>query len=71
MPIRFETQMNMNSEKTSGKNFMPSEPAVAADHAGDEFVGDFGDRLQPPGNQLPSAMPPIISSEITATERNM
>ena len=28
MPTRFETQMNMNSEKTSGKNFMPSEPAV-------------------------------------------
>ena len=28
MPTRFETQMNMNSEKISGKNFMPSEPAV-------------------------------------------
>ena len=28
MPMRFETQMNMNSEKISGKNFMPSEPAV-------------------------------------------
>ncbi len=28
MPIRFETQMNMNRENTSGKNFMPSEPAV-------------------------------------------
>jgi hypothetical protein len=28
MPIRFETQMNMNSEKISGKNFMPSAPAV-------------------------------------------
>ena len=28
IPIMFETQMNMNSEKTSGKNFMPSAPAV-------------------------------------------
>jgi len=28
IPIRFETQMNMNSENTSGKNFMPSEPAL-------------------------------------------
>jgi len=28
MPTRFETQMNMNSEKISGKNFMPSAPAV-------------------------------------------
>ena len=28
IPIRFEMQMNMNSENTSGKNFMPSEPAV-------------------------------------------
>ena len=28
IPIRFETQMNMNSEKINGKNFMPSVPAV-------------------------------------------
>jgi hypothetical protein len=27
-PIRFETQMNMNSENTSGKNFMPSGPIL-------------------------------------------
>jgi hypothetical protein len=26
--IRFETKINMNSEYTSGKNFMPSWPAV-------------------------------------------
>jgi len=24
----FETMTNMNSENTSGKNFMPSEPAL-------------------------------------------
>src|SRR5712691_615021 len=28
MPITFSTRMNMNSENTSGKNFMPSVPAV-------------------------------------------
>ena len=28
MPNRFATRMNMNSENTSGKNFMPSWPAV-------------------------------------------
>jgi hypothetical protein len=28
MPIRFETKINMNSEYTSAKNFMPSTPAV-------------------------------------------
>ena len=28
IPTRFEMQMNMKSEKISGKNFMPSEPAV-------------------------------------------
>jgi hypothetical protein len=28
IPTRFETAMNMNSENISGKNFMPSEPAV-------------------------------------------
>ena len=28
MPIMFATKMNMKSEKTSGKNFMPSLPAV-------------------------------------------
>ncbi len=28
MPMRFETQMNMNSVKISGKNFMPSAPAL-------------------------------------------
>ena len=70
MPTRFETQMNMNSEKISGKNFMPSEPAVRADGAGDELVGDFGHRLETAGNQLPSA-PPIINTEISATARNM
>ena len=70
MPTRFETQMNMNSENTSGKNFMPSEPAVLADRAGDEFVGDFGDRLH--AAREPAAVPlPSISSEITATATNM
>jgi hypothetical protein len=27
-PTRFETQMNMKIENTSGKNFMPSAPAL-------------------------------------------
>ena len=64
--------MNMNSEKISGKNFMPSEPAVLRIVRGDEFVGDLGDRLHPARNQLPPRdMPPIIRSEITATAMNM
>jgi len=48
---------------------MPSEPAVLADGAGDELVGDFGHRLEPAGNQLPSAadhQPTAVSA--TATE---
>ena len=28
MPIRFTARMNMNSENTSGKNFIPSGPAL-------------------------------------------
>ena len=54
MPIRFETQMNMNSENTSGKNFMPSEPAVLDRMLGHEFVAELGDRLDAARNQLPS-----------------
>ena len=28
MPMTFSTRMNMNSENTSGKNFIPSVPAL-------------------------------------------
>ena len=41
----------MNSENTSGKNFMPSVPAVLRNVVGDELVGYFGDRLQPSRHQ--------------------
>jgi len=29
MPHRFATRMNMKSEKTNGKNFIPSLPALS------------------------------------------
>ena len=39
----------------------------AADRAGDELVGDFGDRLHAAREPAAGSTPPIISSEITAT----
>ncbi len=51
MPMTFSTRMNMNSENTSGKNFMPSVPAVLRRVVADELVGHFGDRLQPSRHQ--------------------
>ena len=41
----------MNSVNTSGKNFMPSLPAVLLYRVGDELVGQFGDRLHPARHQ--------------------
>ena len=45
------TRMNMNSVNTSGKNLMPSLPAVLLDGVGDELVGQLRDRLQPARHQ--------------------
>ena len=41
----------MNSENTSGKNFIPSVPAVLRIVVGDELVGELRERLQPARHQ--------------------
>ena len=41
----------MNSVNTSGKNFIPSVPAVLLQRVGDELVGQFGDRLHAAGHE--------------------
>jgi hypothetical protein len=40
----------MKSEKTSGKNFIPSRPGGVAQHVGHELVGHFRRRLEPARN---------------------
>ena len=45
----------MNSVNTSGKNFIPSLPAVLCMRVGDELVGQLGDRLHAARHQRAGA----------------
>ena len=65
------TRMNMNSENTSGKNFMPFAAGGAAQRVGDELVGHLGDRLQAARHQRARAVAPSISSAITPSAISM
>ncbi len=67
MPIMFAIRMNMNSVKTSGKNFMPAVPAVLCMHVGHELVGEFGDRLHPARHQRARELPPTSSAATPTT----
>ena len=60
----------MNSENTSGKNFMPLVAGGTAYHVGDELVGQLRDRLQPARHQ-PAPRPCVpISSSAMQTDRD-
>ena len=46
MPSRFAVSTNMKSEKTRGKNFIPSWPAASRKVPATKSCSDLGDRLR-------------------------